>query len=101
MAFRSFRAQNSNTSTRARTTLTEKGPGEEGPEDIPGQRMHMQENQMELELQRASSIPFLDGGAVQEQLGGHINDAKSGRHNSTRQPSEKTSYESDEPPQTD
>ena len=63
---------------------SQKGPGEEGPEDIQGQREHMQENQMELELQLASSTPVPDEVARQEQLDGNMNDATSERQNIKR-----------------
>ena len=79
---------------------SQKGPGEEGPEDIQGQREHMQEHQMELELQLASSTPVPDEGARQEQLDGNMNDATSERQNIKRQARATTSYASNEPLQT-
>ena len=55
---------------------------------------------MELERQRASSIPVPDERVVQYQQDATINDTTSARRNITTQASDTTSYKSYEPPQT-
>ena len=62
--------------------------------------LHIQEHEMELELQHASSIPVPDEGTLQQPLYGILHDATLERQSITRQARETTSYESDEPPQT-